>query len=844
MIDIPQHALYPMPELSLPNSVELFIWCAFRKVKLHDVDISFHESVNKVSKACGGVPLVLEVMGGFLANKQNEPECWTKVIFGLRNHGDILQSLKISYDGLTNKDDKQMFVDVACLMLGHPTHVALAVWDSIEDYKSPSWSLKRLIDKCLVKVDDKGLLRMHDLLRDMGRNIVKENASEKQKLPSHIWSSSSVVKIIQKKHGLKKVLGLSLIGVDSSTPWQAKAFAKMKELRYLLLDGCSINGNFSTWSEDLRWLQWRYCSHGVLPSDLKLPHLSVLNINNSSNLTHVWDEDLEECPYQRLQILLLNNCIKLNNLPPTSCKLKKLKVLEVRSTRLKGLPEDFSDLCNLVKVDFSNCKKLVGLPESFGNLSKLEKLNLRSCQLVQSLPASFCKLTKLKSFNVRYSALEGLPDDFGDLCNLVKVDFSNCKKLVGLPESFGNLSKLEKVDLQWCQLVQRLPASFCKLTELKVFDVSLTALEGLPDDFGDLCNLVKVDFSYCKKLVGLPESFGNLSKLEVLSLRSCQLVQRLPASFCKLTKLKVFYVQNTRLAGLPDDIGELCNLVKVEFTKWYGGDKFVGLPESLGNLSKLEKLTLHWYRLLRSLPASFCKLTKLKVFSLIETRLERLPDDFGNLCNLVKVEMVCCKKLVGLPESFGNLSKLEELNLRWCQLVQSLPASFCKLTKLKSFNVRFSALEGLPEDFGNLCNLVKVDFSNCKKLVGLPESFGNLSKLEELDLQGCQLVQRLPVSFCELTKLKVLAVSWTALEGLPEDFGDLCNLVKVDFSNCKRFVGLPESFGNLSNLEELDLQWCQLVQRLPASFCELTKLKVFEGGVGTDLVTFWPIFFV
>ncbi|KAG0598639.1 hypothetical protein M758_12G090000, partial [Ceratodon purpureus] len=294
MVDIPHHALYPIPELSLSNSIELFIRCAFRKMTLDDVDISFHKSVNMVSKACGGVPLALEVMGGFLADKLNEPDCWMQVISGLRSNGDILKSLKISYDGLTNKDDKQMFVDIACFMLGHLRHVALAIWNSIDNYRSPSWSLKRLIDKCLVKVDDKGLLRMHDLLRDMGRNIVEENATDRHELPSHIWSSSLAVKIIQKKHGLKKVLGLSLVGVESSIAWQVETFAKMKELRYLLLDGCSINGNFSTWPEDLRWLQWRYCPHEVLPWNLKLPYLSVLNLNDSSNLTHVWHEGFEE----------------------------------------------------------------------------------------------------------------------------------------------------------------------------------------------------------------------------------------------------------------------------------------------------------------------------------------------------------------------------------------------------------------------------------------------------------------------------------------------------------------------------------------------------------------------
>ena len=114
------------------------------------------------------------------------------------------------------------------------------------------------------------------------------------KINYHFKTVVSQYKLAMHTQGLKKVLGLSLVGVDSCTAWHAEAFAKMKELRYLLLDGCSINGNFSIWSKDLRWLQWRYCPHEVLPWNLKLPYLSVLNLNNSSNLTHVWHEDLEE----------------------------------------------------------------------------------------------------------------------------------------------------------------------------------------------------------------------------------------------------------------------------------------------------------------------------------------------------------------------------------------------------------------------------------------------------------------------------------------------------------------------------------------------------------------------
>lgn len=93
--------------------------------------------------------------------------------------------------------------------------------------------------------------------------------------------------------GLKKVIGLSLVGIDPIMTWQAESFAKLRQLRYLLLDKCLVNGNFSGWSQELRWLQWRYFPHAVLPWNLKSPNLVVLDLANSPNLTCVWAKDFD-----------------------------------------------------------------------------------------------------------------------------------------------------------------------------------------------------------------------------------------------------------------------------------------------------------------------------------------------------------------------------------------------------------------------------------------------------------------------------------------------------------------------------------------------------------------------
>ena len=42
----------------------------------------------------------------------------------------------------------------------------------------PSWGISKLIDKCLITIDISGILWMHDLLQQMGREIVEQESEE------------------------------------------------------------------------------------------------------------------------------------------------------------------------------------------------------------------------------------------------------------------------------------------------------------------------------------------------------------------------------------------------------------------------------------------------------------------------------------------------------------------------------------------------------------------------------------------------------------------------------------------------------------------------------------------
>jgi hypothetical protein len=65
------------------------------------------------------------------------------------------------------------------------------------DYKGASTVFFRsLEDKFLVKLDEDRRIVMHDLLRDMGRQVVED---ESQGTPSRLWQPEMVQRVLQNK---------------------------------------------------------------------------------------------------------------------------------------------------------------------------------------------------------------------------------------------------------------------------------------------------------------------------------------------------------------------------------------------------------------------------------------------------------------------------------------------------------------------------------------------------------------------------------------------------------------------------------------------------------------------
>lgn len=276
---IQTHDTYEVRELTETETIELFSWHAFMKQKPPP---SFDKIATEVAVACGRIPLEIIVVGAHLCGEVN-PSIWGEVLTKLRlipllsdEKARTQKRLQISFESLPH-DQQEIFLDVACVLLGELGETAKRAWVAF------GWSAKalaHLVDKCLVQIDASGKLVVHDLLRELGRQTSRADSTR-------LWMPDAEIAV---KTNLK-VQGLSLLGSKAVFP--AKQFALMKDLRILLVDGAT-GSCFSYFPKTLTLISWpRMPFYYVPPGILALDKLAVLNLR-WSKIKHLFDEPVDQ----------------------------------------------------------------------------------------------------------------------------------------------------------------------------------------------------------------------------------------------------------------------------------------------------------------------------------------------------------------------------------------------------------------------------------------------------------------------------------------------------------------------------------------------------------------------
>ena len=140
-------------------------------------------------KYAKGLPLALEVLGSFLGTCESMDE-WKSALEKLKKYPekDITKILQISFDAL-DEPEKNIFLDIACFFNGSPKDYIMKTMDACGFF--PEIGIQSLVDKSLLHMDHNGFhdtLRMHDLLEEMGKEIVRKESRNEPGRRSRIWS--------------------------------------------------------------------------------------------------------------------------------------------------------------------------------------------------------------------------------------------------------------------------------------------------------------------------------------------------------------------------------------------------------------------------------------------------------------------------------------------------------------------------------------------------------------------------------------------------------------------------------------------------------------------------------
>ncbi|XP_059654438.1 disease resistance protein RUN1-like [Cornus florida] len=183
--------VYMPQELNNEESLQLFSWHAFRSYRpVQDYEI-LSEKVVSYAK---GLPLVLEILGASLLNSTIAE--WKSELKKLKKipHMDVQRKLALSMNSLDD-EQKGLFLDIACFFVGMDKDFPIKLLKGCGFF--PESGIGVLSRRGLVSIDVLNRLRMHDLIQDMAREIVRQECPEEPGERSRLWYHKDALDVLR-----------------------------------------------------------------------------------------------------------------------------------------------------------------------------------------------------------------------------------------------------------------------------------------------------------------------------------------------------------------------------------------------------------------------------------------------------------------------------------------------------------------------------------------------------------------------------------------------------------------------------------------------------------------------
>ncbi|CAN1252608.1 Disease resistance protein L6 [Linum perenne] len=717
--------LFKVQEMSEKDSLKLFSKHAFG---LDFPPENFASLSKEFVRVATGSPLYLKVIGSLLLKR--DKRFWDDKLRELEKipPTQVQEILRISYKELT-PNEKQIFLDVACLFVGEIKEAPILMWSDMwsDGGFHAASTIMTLVQRSLVKIDDEDKFQMHDHLRDLGRAIVREENSQNPYKRSRILSNNDAIYMLKHKKGTDCVEALEVNMKGEAQVLTNKEFKDLSMLRFLMVSNGRLAGNFKDVLQNLRWLGLINCDS--VPTGLNLERLVIMQFEESS-VVDSWKGWNKLQVAHKLKVVSLKRCYNLKKVPdlsncgglevldfrecPEMCgeldigNLKNLKLLGVSKTNITKIKGEIRRLQNLQHLDASH-SSLIEVPAGISNLSSLEILKLKlarpnKLEMTEKLPDS------LKTLTISSSYLSSLP------------------------------SSLTYLESCYCNVLPDL-ANLSNLLQLHLRDVGTGEIHGL----GKLKLLKTLVIERASKLYNV-DGLENLVRLENLGLVGCLVLEKLP-SLAALTRLEVLEIDGCPLLTEIHGVKELWESLSV--IEMRGCSRLTDF-KALHSLVKLESLILEGVELTDTVPPSLSVFTNLGRLAVYDMSLEQFPD-LSNLKNLRDIWIKNCKELIEVT-GLDTLESLELLDMEGCLSIKKLP-DLSRLVKLKRLHLtgctQLTEVRGLDK----LESLEYLDMSGCSSIKKLP-SLSGLKILKKLQLNKCKQLKEVK-GLKELKSLQV-----------------------------------------------------------------------------------------
>ncbi|XP_059631680.1 disease resistance protein RPV1-like [Cornus florida] len=499
-LQLQENEVYTPEELNKEESLKLFSWHAFKEEGPSEDSKMLSAGVVGYAK---GIPLVLKVLGSFFRDLTKSQ--WISGLEELEKipHDDVQLVLKLSYDKL-NPQQRGLFLDIACFFVRMNKDLAIKILEGRGF--NPNSNIEVLVRRALLQIDSDNRLMMHDRIRDMGREIVRQESDQEPGERTRLWNPEEVLDVLENNRGTTRVEGLVLNSPKSDVQQlDANAFARMNRLRLLRINYVRLNGSAEHLSGRLVWLCWNGFPLNHIPSTLLMGNMAAIDLSYSS-LKVVWKETKV---LNKLKCLNLSHSYSLTKTPDFT-GLTSLETLLLNDcTKLRDVHHSIGCLQNLVVLNMKNCQNLRKLPESVFTLKSVIYLDLSGC-LKLAVP----------TYRSWYSIILSLVPPAGIL------DFSGM-----LPASIHGLSSISKLYLENCNVCY------------------------VPGEIGSCVSLQFLNLSR-NNFANLPASITNLSQLKVLYLNQCTELQILPGLPIKLKGLSANYCTSLKMISIESKMDE------------------------------------------------------------------------------------------------------------------------------------------------------------------------------------------------------------------------------------------------------------------------------------------------